>query len=82
MATKVITDIRSKLACGAATPREIDHIVNLVEEYGDALLRIAGGGSEMFRRNGSEVDPKACVDKIQDRFDTLQRIILKLGRKE
>lgn len=80
MATKLIVDMRRKNCYGyeedsCITKAETEHLINLVEEYGDALLRIAGGGSEMFRNNGTEVDPKACEEKFRQRLDSLHRVI-------
>ncbi len=66
MPTKVVVDARDAINYGALNYEAAKRLIDLVEEYGDALLSLTCGGSEFFRKSGSEVDPQACVEYVRN----------------
>ncbi len=73
MATEVVIEARKRFVHPTISDedmRALDHLIDLVEEYGDALLAATRSGSEFFRANGTEVDPKACLEYIRHQQQT------------
>ncbi len=79
MPTEFVAKMREQFAhasMGDGDARAVDYLIDLVEEYGNALLSVGRSGSESFRKNGTEVDPKACAKyAISVRRDLIKTVI-------
>lgn len=54
-----------------------DRLEDYAREASKALMRLSGGGSEMFKRIGDDfyADPKLCVARAEEKLATLHKVI-------